>query len=77
MDAEVPGEAVDLGAQLQEPLPSVADGCVDRGMERIGIIEKGRLAFEESVDELKASYRRIVLVFDGPPPDTLRRLAGV
>ena len=26
---------------------------------------------------MKASYRRVVLVFDGPPPDALQRVAGV
>ena len=50
---------------------------VDRVADRVGIIEQGKLVFEASLDDVKESYRRVVMVFDGAPPVALQHSAGV
>jgi ABC-2 type transport system ATP-binding protein len=50
---------------------------VDQIADHIAIVHKGRAVVSGALDELRASYRRVQLVFDGDAPDASFRVAGV
>jgi ABC-2 type transport system ATP-binding protein len=50
---------------------------VERVADQVCILEKGRLLVDQSLDELRRSYRRIDLVFDSSVPVHEFRFSGV
>jgi ABC-2 type transport system ATP-binding protein len=50
---------------------------VDQIADRIAIVDRGRVAVSGGLDDLRAAYRRIQLVFDGAAPDPVFRTPGV
>jgi ABC-2 type transport system ATP-binding protein len=67
--ADNPAMTIVLSSHRLDQVSQIAD--------RVGIVDRGRLVFEESLDEVKSSYRRVVMVFDDIPPEALCRAAGV
>jgi ABC-2 type transport system ATP-binding protein len=50
---------------------------VDQIADRIAIIDRGRAVVTGALDDLRESYRRIQLVFDGDAPDVIFPAPGV
>ena len=50
---------------------------VDQIADRIAIVDRGRVAVSGGLDDLRASYRRIQLVFDGAAPEPAFRSPGL
>src|SRR6185295_2997447 len=50
---------------------------VDQIADRIAIIDRGRAVVSGALDDLRESYRRIQLVFDGDAPQPVFRAPGV
>jgi ABC-2 type transport system ATP-binding protein len=50
---------------------------VDQIADHVAIIDRGRVAVAAGLDDLRESFRRIQLVFDGDPPEMTFRAPGV
>ena len=50
---------------------------VDQIADRVAIIDRGRAVVAGALDDLRESYRRIQLVFDGDAPEATFRAPGV
>lgn len=50
---------------------------VEQICDRVCLIDDGRRVIDGVLDDLKAQYRRVVVVFDGEPPQDLASLSGI
>jgi len=50
---------------------------IEQIADRVAIIDRGRAVLNGELDEIRASYRRVRVVFDGDAPDVALRSAGV
>ena len=50
---------------------------VEQICDRVCLIDRGQVVIDGVLDDLKAEYRRILLVFDGEPPRELADLPGI
>ena len=50
---------------------------VDQIADHVVIVDRGRVAVEGALDDVRAGYRRIQLVFAGPAPDIAFKTPGV
>jgi ABC-2 type transport system ATP-binding protein len=50
---------------------------VDQIADRVAVIHRGRMVLTGALDDLRESFRRIQMVFDGQAPDVTFRAPGV
>jgi ABC-2 type transport system ATP-binding protein len=72
---EFAGQAADGGTTIFFSSHQLAE--VEQICDSVCIIDEGQVVIHGVLDDLKSLYRRILLVFDGPPPPELARLAGI
>ena len=69
------GQVADSGTTVFFSSHQIAE--VDQIADRIVIVDRGRTAIAGSLDDLRASYRRIQAVFEGEAPSPIFRSPGV